>query len=207
MLVTNLHTYEPHTGHGLAHDPFVAIIGPRPIGWISSLNKSGARNLAPYSFFNAFNYTPPMLGFSSIGFKHTVQNVSDTGEFVWNLATRPLAEKMNITSAMVSAEVDEFALCGLTPVASTMVKPPRVGESRVSMECKLCDCIQLKTASGEKLNSWLVLGEVVMVHIDRSLLKDGLYNTAAAHPILRAGGLDAYAEITPDQMFSMVRPT
>ncbi len=205
-LATNFHSYEPREGHGLAHDPFNAIIGPRPIGWISSVSALGVLNLAPYSFFNAFNYTPPIIGFCSVGFKDSVRNVQETGEFVWNLATRDLAEAMNSTAASVGPEVSEFELAGLTPVASRVVKVPRVGEARVAMECKLADVVQLKSAAGEMVRSWLVLGEVVMVHIDRTLVKDGVYDTAGAHPILRAGGPTAYAEIRPDAMFDMVRP-
>ncbi len=201
-----MYTYHPDEGHGLKHDPFNAIIGPRPIGWIASLDAKGVRNLAPYSFFNAFNYTPPILGFCSVGYKDSVRNVQQTGEFVWNLATRALAEPMNATSAMVPSEVDEFVLAGLTPVDSIRVKPPRVGEARAAMECKLADVVQLKSASGDPVQSWLVLGEVVTVHIDPALLKDGIYDTAAAHPILRAGGPGGYAEIRPEIMFEMLRP-
>jgi flavin reductase (DIM6/NTAB) family NADH-FMN oxidoreductase RutF len=206
MLPSDYYTYEPCKGHGLKYNPFNAIIGPRPIGWIASLNKAGKRNLAPYSFFNAFNYIPPIIGFCSVGYKDSVQNVQATGEFVWNLATRPLGEAMNSTSASVPPDVDEFELSGLTPVDSRKVKPPRVGESRVAMECKLSQLVQLRSAAGKAIESWLVLGEVVMVHIDRSLLKDGIYDTAAAHPILRAGGPSGYAEIRPENMFEMIRP-
>jgi flavin reductase (DIM6/NTAB) family NADH-FMN oxidoreductase RutF len=206
MIHPDFYTYYPNEGHGLKHDPFNAIIGPRPIGWIASQDKNGIRNLAPYSFFNAFNYTPPILGFCSIGYKDSVRNVQQTGEFVWNLATRPLAEAMNSTAASVPPEVDEFILAHLTPVPSVKVKPPRVGESRVAMECEVADIVQLKTAAGASLQSWLVLGEVVAVHIDSSLLKDGIYDTAAAHPILRAGGSGGYAEINPAIMFEMARP-
>jgi flavin reductase (DIM6/NTAB) family NADH-FMN oxidoreductase RutF len=206
MIVTDSHTYHPSQGHGLKHDPFNAIIGPRPIGWISTIAAAGIRNLAPYSFFNAFNYTPPILGFCSVGYKDSVRNAAQTGEFVWNLATRALAEAMNSTAATVAPEVDEFLLAGLTPVASAKVKPFRVGESQVAMECRVADIVQLKSAAGVSVASWLVLGEVVCVHIDRSLLKDGVYDTAAAHPILRAGGAGGYAEITPAAMFEMLRP-
>src|ERR1700742_4243653 len=95
----DLHYYEPAQGHGLRHDPFNAIIAPRPIGWISSISAEGTVNLAPYSFFNGFNYTPPIIGFSSIGWKDTVANIAATGEFCWNLATRALAQPMNLTRA------------------------------------------------------------------------------------------------------------
>jgi flavin reductase (DIM6/NTAB) family NADH-FMN oxidoreductase RutF len=206
MLPSEYYTYEPCKGHGLKYNPFNAIIGPRPIGWIASLNKAGQRNLAPYSFFNAFNYIPPIIGFCSVGHKDSVRNIQATGEFVWNLVTRPLAEAMNSSAASVPSGVDEFELSGLTPVASRKVKPPRVGESRVAMECKLSQVLQLQSAAGEAIESWLVLGEVVMVHIDRTLLKDGIYDTAAAHPILRAGGPSSYAEIRPENMFEVIRP-
>ena len=114
----DIHFYEPAHGHGLPHDPFNAIVGPRPIGWISSQNAEGHLNLAPYSFFNAFNYIPPIVGFSSVGRKDSLNNIEQTGEFAWNLATRPLAEQMNQSCAMVGPEVNEFELAGLTTVAS-----------------------------------------------------------------------------------------
>lgn len=113
--------YEPRKGHGLPHDPFNAIVGPRPIGWISSRNADGVLNAAPYSFFTAFNYVPPIVGFSSIGYKDSVRNIEQTGEFVWNLVTRSLAQAMNQTCAAVAPEVSEFELAGLTPMASRLL--------------------------------------------------------------------------------------
>jgi flavin reductase (DIM6/NTAB) family NADH-FMN oxidoreductase RutF len=204
---TAFHFYEPRAGHGLPHDPFNAIVGPRPIGWISSASRAGILNLAPYSFFNAFNYLPPIVGFASIGWKDSVRNIEETGEFCWNLATRPLAERMNRTCAAVPPEADEFALAGLAPAASSMVSAPRVAESPVSFECRLSQLIQLQRADGETVPTWLVLGEVVGVHIDRALLKDGVYDTAAAEPILRGGGPADYFTIGPEQLFRMFRPT
>ena len=200
------HYYEPAKGHGLRHDPFNAIIGPRPIGWIASESKAGGRNLAPYSFFNAFNYVPPVIGFSSIGWKDTVANIAETGEFVWNLATFALRDAMNATASSVGPQVDESTLAGLTPVPSRHVKPPRVLESPVNFECKLTQLIQLQRADGEKVESWLVLGEVVAVHIDPSLLLDGVYQTAQPHPILRAGRTGDYVEVRPEALFEMPRP-
>lgn len=201
-----IHSYQPARGHGLKHDPFNAIIGPRPIGWISSRAPDGTLNLAPYSFFNALNYKPPLLGFSSIGHKDSVANIERTGEFVWNLATRALAEAMNRTSATVPSDVDEFALGGLTPLASQIVQPPRVAESPVTMECKLARIIQLHGFDQKPVPSFFVIGEVVAVHIDAALIVDGVYDTAAARPILRAGRWGDYAEITPEAMFIMSRP-
>jgi len=200
------HFYEPRHGHGLPHDPFNAIVGPRPIGWISSRNAEGALNLAPYSFFNAFNYTPPIVGFASVGYKDTVHNVEQTGEFAWNLATRPLAEAMNQTCAPVPPEVSEFGLAGLTPVDSRVIEVPRVAESPVSFECRVTQIVQLQGASGDKVPTWLVLGEVVAVHIAQALLKDGVYDTAAAGHILRGGGPGDYFSIGPEQLFQMRRP-
>ncbi len=206
MAGADAHAYEPALGHGLAYDPFNAIIGPRPIGWISSLSATGVRNLAPYSFFNAFNYRPPIIGFASTGWKDSVANIQATGEFVWNLATYALKDRMNATSATVGPDVDEFELGGVTPAPSLQVAPPRVLESPVNFECRLSQFIQLATAAGETVETWLVLGEVVAVHIDRSLIVDGVYQTAQAHPILRAGRMGDYAEIRPDAMFEMPRP-
>jgi flavin reductase (DIM6/NTAB) family NADH-FMN oxidoreductase RutF len=202
----SIHFYEPRQGHGLPHDPFNAIVGPRPIGWISSLSGAGIRNLAPYSFFNAFNYVPPIVGFASIGAKDTLRNVQETGEFVWNLATRPLAEAMNASCAAVGPEVDEFALAGLTPTPSRLVAAPRVAESPVAFECKVTQIIQLQQASGETVPTWLVLGEVVGVHIAAASLKDGIYDTAAAGHILRGGGPADYFSVGPEQLFQMHRP-
>ncbi|WP_322400776.1 flavin reductase family protein [Massilia luteola] len=200
------HFYEPRAGHGLPHDPFNAIVGPRPIGWISSRSRAGALNLAPYSFFNAFNYTPPIVGFASIGYKDTVRNVEETGAFCWNLATRTLADRMNATCAAVPPDVDEFALAGLTPVAARLVDVPRVLEAPVSFECRLTQVVRLQGADGQAVPSWLVLGEVVGVHIDRALLTDGVYDTARAGHILRGGGPADYFEIGPAQLFRMFRP-
>jgi flavin reductase (DIM6/NTAB) family NADH-FMN oxidoreductase RutF len=202
----DLHFYEPKNGHGLKHDPFNAIIAPRPIGWISSRDAKGNVNLAPYSFFNAFCYTPPIIGFSSTSLKDSVRNIQETGEFVWNLATMDLAQQMNATAAHVAHEVNEFEIAGLTQVASKLVKVPRVGESPVSFECKLSQIIQLQGADGTKAPAWLTLGEVVAVHIDKAFIKDGVYQTALAHPIVRAGRRGDYFEIRPEAMFEMVRP-
>jgi flavin reductase (DIM6/NTAB) family NADH-FMN oxidoreductase RutF len=205
--MNDIHFYEPRAGHGLPHDPFNAIVGPRPIGWISTRSRAGILNLAPYSFFNAFNYTPPIVGFASIGYKDTVRNVEETGQFCWNLATRALADRMNATCAAVAPDVDEFALAGLTPVASQLVDVPRVLEAPVSFECKLTQLIRLQGADGQPAPSWLVLGEVVGVHIARTLLKDGVYDTAHAGHILRGGGPADYFEVGPEQLFRMFRPT
>ena len=202
----DMHYYEPAQGHGLAHDPFNAIIGPRPIGWISSCDAQGRLNLAPYSFFNAFNYVPPIIGFASVGRKDSLSNIEQTGEFAWNLVTRPLAEAMNQSSAAVAAEVDEFALSGLTAAPCRLIGVPRVLESPVSFECRLTQITQLQRTDKSLIPTWLILGEVVAVHIDRALLKQGVYDTAAAEPLLRGGGAADYFSITADNLLRMQRP-
>lgn len=201
-----IHFYEPRQGHRLPHDPFNAIVGPRPIGWISTRSEAGVLNLAPYSFFNAFNYTPPIVGFASVGHKDTLRNVEQTGEFAWNLVTLPLAQVMNQTCAAVPPQVDEFELAGLTPVASQLIAVPRVLESPVSFECRCTQIVQLQGLDGAKVPTWLVLGEVVAVHIAQALLKDGIYDTAGASHVLRGGGAADYFALGPEQLFKMRRP-
>lgn len=205
--MTNEHySYQPREGHGLPHDPLNAIIGPRPIGWISSHDGQGNHNLAPYSFFNCFNYTPPVIGFASSGWKDSVANISRTGEFVWNLVTRPLAEAMNASSTALPPDGDEFTYAGLKMLPAVEVAACRVAESPVHFECRLTQCLRLQDADGRELDSWLVLGEVVRVHIDPRLLTDGVYQTSQAQPVLRAGGPSAYYGISDEQRFDLFRP-
>jgi flavin reductase (DIM6/NTAB) family NADH-FMN oxidoreductase RutF len=204
--MTDFHFYRPAEGHGLRHDPLNAIVAPRPIGWISTRSAAGVRNLAPYSFFNLINYRPPLVAFSSMGWKDSVANVRETGEFVWNLATMAQAEAMNATSATVAAEVDEFALAGIEALPSVLVRPDRVAGSPAQFECRLTQLIRLETKEGRALDQWLVIGEAVGIHIDRACLEDGVYQTARPHPITRGGGPADYFEITEDRRFRMRRP-
>ena len=206
MMPDDMYFYEPSHGHGLPHDPFNAIVGPRPIGWVSTRGADGSVNLAPYSFFNAFNYTPPIIGFSSTSAKDSLRNVRETGEFVWNLATRSLAEQMNATCVAAPYGTDEFELAGLTSVPSRLIGVPRVAESPVHFECKVSEVVQLRSHASVEVQAWLVLGEVVAVHIARRMLRDGIFDTFGAQIILRAGGPSAYAEIGPATRFDMVRP-
>jgi len=204
--MTEWHSYEPARGHRLPHDPLNAIVAPRPIGWVSTLSADGVANLAPYSFFNLFNYAPPLIGFSSMGWKDSVANIAATGEFVWNLVTRDLGEAMNATAANVAADVDEFTLAGIETAPSLHVKPPRVAASRAQFECKVTQIVRLETKEGRELDQWLVLGEAVAIHIDAAMLEDGVYQTARAEPILRGGGPADYFTITEDALFKMRRP-
>ena len=151
MTPIDFHYYQPADGHGLSHNPLNALIAPRPIGWISSRDAQGRVNLAPYSFFNAFNYDPPNICFSSIAWKGSVRNASETGEFVF------------------------------------------------------IDIVQFKNTSGQKVSGWLVLDEVVAVYVDKLLIKDGVYQTADAYPVMRAGGLNDYVQVTPENVFKIAR--
>lgn len=199
------HFYEPSKGHGLPHDPLNAIVAPRPIGWIGTRSRAGQVNLAPYSFFNLLSYRPPIIAFSSAGRKDSLRNVEETGEFVWNLCTRPLAEQMNETSGDFAPEVNEMDVVGLTAAPSRVIDVPLVAESPVSFECRMTDIVPLKGLNGDVRN-WLVIGEVVAVHIDQDLLVDGVYDTAKARPVTRGGGTSDYFEITPEARFHMRRP-
>ena len=207
MTASNMYYYEPAKGHGLPHDPFNSIIAPRPIGWISTRGKDGSLNLAPYSFFNGFNYTPPILGFSSTSLKDTARNAIETGEFVWNLGTKTLAEKLNQTSRPLAHGDSEFADAGLTPLDSSIVKAPRVAESTVHFECKVTDVVKLRNVDGQETPATVVFGQVVAVHIAPHLLVDGVFDTFHADMIMRAGGPTAYATIGPENRFDMRRPT
>jgi flavin reductase (DIM6/NTAB) family NADH-FMN oxidoreductase RutF len=203
--MNDVYFYDPAKGHGLKHDPFKAIVAPRLIGWISSRSASGQLNLAPYSFFGAFATFPAVIGFCSEGRKDSISNVEATGEFVWNLVTRPLAEQMNRSSAPVASEVNEFELAGLTAVPGRNVDVPHVGESPASLECKLLQIIRLNNLDGEPMDNYLALGQVVGVHIQNAYLKDGLFDTHAAQAVMRAGYRADYAQI--GEMFQMFRPT
>jgi flavin reductase (DIM6/NTAB) family NADH-FMN oxidoreductase RutF len=203
--ISGTHFYHPDEGHQLSHDPFKAIVAPRLIGWISSRDPNGRVNLAPYSFFGAFATFPYIIGFSSEGYKDSIKNIEETGEFVWNLSSKPLAGQMNKTSAPVAHEVDEFELAGLTKAPGINVAVPHVAESPAALECKLLQIVRLKALDGTPMNNWLALGQVVGVHIRREFLKDGIFDTAAAQPIMRAGYRGDYAGI--GEMFEMIRPT
>lgn len=196
--------YETRAGHGLPHDPFKAIVAPRPIGWISSLDAQGRVNLAPYSFFNAFSTRPPIVGFSSEGVKDSVSFIAETGEFVCNLASFELRESMNATSAPLPRGESEFAHAGLAMEESRLVRPPRVKGVAAALECRLVEIVPLRTSDGEALPARLVIGHVVGVHIDEAFLTpDGRFDTAKARPIARCGYMD-YAVV--DSLFAIERP-
>jgi flavin reductase (DIM6/NTAB) family NADH-FMN oxidoreductase RutF len=202
--MSDSHFYEPRHGHGLPHDPFKAIVAPRPIGWISTVDADGRVNLAPYSFFNAFCEAPPIVGFWSGGRKDSLRNAEATGEFVVNLATRRHAEAMNLTSAPLPPGVSEFDAAGLAQAPSRLVRPPRVADAPAALECKVVLVLPLKGLDGAPTPSTLVLGQVVGVHIDRAFLKDGQFDLVAAGTIARCGYRGDYAQVTA--LFEMLRP-
>ncbi|MBC8130168.1 MAG: flavin reductase family protein [Rhizobiaceae bacterium] len=189
--------------HGLAHDPFKAIVAPRPIGWISTRSLSGAVNLSPYSFFNAVSDNPKIVMFSSAGMKDSPSFAIESGAFAVNLATRSLAAAMNRSSAPAPRGVSEFAIAGLTETACEIIAAPRVGESPAALECRVTEWFRPKGLDGEASDSVMVFGEVVGIHIDESILKDGRIDMSLAAPLSRLGYLD-YA--VSDTVFQMARP-
>jgi flavin reductase (DIM6/NTAB) family NADH-FMN oxidoreductase RutF len=191
--------------HGLPHDPFKAIAGPRPIGWVSAVNASGEVNLSPYSFFNAVADTPPIVAFSSNGYKDAVAFIDETKEFVCNLATYDLREAVNQTSAPLPRGTSEFGPAGLSEEASSLVRPPRIAGVAAALECKWLSTTQLTTLAGETMDQYLVLGQVVGVYIDDRFIVDGLVDTAAMRPIMRSGYFD-YFVATPETRFALRRP-
>ncbi|MCA0419230.1 MAG: flavin reductase family protein [Proteobacteria bacterium] len=188
---------------GFAHDPFKAIVTPRPIGWITALSAKGEVNLSPYSFFNAISSRPNIVMFSSENKKDAVAFVEETGEFTCSLVTKALAQPMNLTSAPLPRGESEYAHAGLEMAPSRFVKPPRVAGTPAALECKLLSVQQLHDVDGNAVPRWMVLGQVVGIFIDDAFVKDGRFDTAGANPIARCGYAD-YAEVT--SLFSITRP-
>lgn len=196
--------YDPRQGHGLPYDPFKAIVAPRPIGWISTVDAAGRPNLAPYSFFSIVQTRPQMVSFASDTLKHSAANAIATGEFVFNLCTRDLFDAMNVTSDAQGEGVNEFAAAGLAEAPCRIVRAPRVAASPAALECKVVHSLQLHDVNGDALDGWLIVGQVVGVHIDDAFLRDGRFDTAAARPVARCGYRD-YTEAS--EMFEVLRPT
>ena len=194
--------------HGLPHNPFKAIVAPRPIGWISSLDAQGRPNLAPYSFFNGVSDAPPAVMFAMNGgkpdrpdAKDSVANIVETGEFVVNIVTEELKDVMNATSAILDAGVDEFEHAGIEKAACRVVKAPRVAASPAALECKLIQTVELPAREGGR--NVAVFGQVVGVHIDDAALSDGLFDAARLRLLTRLGYMD-YAVLT--ETFTLKRP-
>ncbi|MFI3905084.1 flavin reductase family protein [Ochrobactrum sp. S1502_03] len=195
--------YEPQSGHNLPHNPFKAIVAPRPIGWIGTRSKTGAVNLAPYSFFNAVCDTPPMIMFSSSGVKDSVTFIEETGEFTASLVSDHLKEHMNATSVNAPRGISEFSYAGLTAAPSKLIAAPFVKEAYAALECVAVEVQNLQDKEGRRTDNYMVIGEVVGVHIDESVLTDGLFDIRKAKPVTRLGYMD-YA--TTQEVYQMTRP-
>ena len=195
-----------HKDHGLRYNPFLALIAPRPIGWISSLTPDGTANLAPYSFFNAMSASPPMVGYavapSEHGDKDSLTNVRDTGDFVVNIVSEAQLNAMNITSSPLPRGESEFALAGLEMLPSNLVKAPRVKNAPCHLECKLWDILPLPPMPDGKRNHW-VMGTVIGIHIDQHIITDGKVDVLKFTPATRLGYQD-YALI--ENIFELKRP-
>ena len=197
--------YRPKDGHGLPHTPFNAIVTPRPIGWISTRGADGSENLAPYSFFNAVAYTPPQVMFSSTGrkpdrddTKDSVSNIRETGVFCVNIVEYAMLEAMNQSSGLWPREVDEFHFADLAREECREIACSRVAGAPAALECRLTEIVTLRGQS-----NFLVLGEVVGVHMRDDCLVDGMFDILKFQPLTRLGYRD-YSRIT--EVFSLKRP-
>ncbi len=188
---------------GLAIDPFKAIVAPRPIAWISTVDGDGRLNLAPYSYFNAVCAAPPMVMFSSDGWKDTVSACAETREFVVNLASFDLRDQVNESSAPLPRGASEFDHVGLTPEPSRLVRPPRIRDAAAALECRVTEILNPKTVDGRATGNHVVFGEVVGVHLRDDCLVDGRFDMVRAGTIGRCGYSD-FVHVTA--LFRMPRP-
>jgi len=196
--------YDPRRNdHGLPRNPMLALVVPRPIGWISTVSRSGVVNLAPYSFFNLVSGSPPFVMFSSKPRKDSQRNAEETGEFVCNLATYDLREVVNASSTEWGPAISEPERIGLEMVPCRAVKPPRVARSPVALECKYFKTVELVSSDGTRNASSVVLGEVVGVHIDDSVVVNGLVDVMRMQPLARLGYMDFCAV---NELFAIQRP-
>lgn len=190
--------------HGMPHDPFKAIVAPRPIGWIGSKGKDGTLNLSPYSFFNAVSDKPKLVMFSSSGQKDSLRNVRETGVFTASLVSRHLVDHMNASSAPVDYAVNEFELAGLTAKNGEVVDAPFVSEALAALECRVTQIVQPTDIHGEHAESWVVFGQVMGIHLAENIIRDGRIDMSLARPVARMGYMD-YADGGSD-VFQLARP-
>lgn len=191
--------------HNLPHNPFKALVTPRPIGWISTLGADGVANLAPYSFFNAIADRPPMVCYATNGRKvgldeekDSLANIRAGGEFVVNMVSMALVQAMNTSSGHYGSDEDEFDLAGLRKAPCVVVAPPRIAKSPAALECRLWRILELP---GE--HNTLVIGEVVGVHIDDAAIVNGRVDTSSLQPVSRLG----YSEYSfVEKVFELSRP-
>lgn len=198
--------YETETNaHGLKHDPFKAIVAPRPIGWIGTKGRDGSINLSPYSFFNIVSDNPKIVMFSSSGRKDSLRNAEESGVFTASLASRDLAEQVNASSATVPYGTDEFLLAGLSSRLGNLVDAPYVAEAHAALECRVTEIIQPKTVQGERAASFMVFGQVVGIHLSDAVIREGRVDMALLRPIARMGYRD-YSDGGTD-VFELTRPS
>lgn len=197
--------YRPEDGHGLPHNPFNALITPRPIGWISSRAPDGTNNLAPYSFFNGVAYVPPQVMFASTGAKpdqdntkDSLANIRETGVFCVNIVEFSARDAMNASSAALDKDIDEFAHAGLVAEECKTINCPRVAGTPAALECKLTKIVDLPGASNK-----VVFGEVTGIHLRDDCLRNGRFDVTAFNPLARLGYRD-YSTIR--DLFELTRP-
>ncbi len=197
--------YKPEDGHGLPHNPFNAIVSPRPIGWISTRGADGSENLAPYSFFNAVAYVPPQVMFASTSSKpdrgdtkDSVSNIRDTSVFCVNVVEYAMRDVMNVSSGPWPREVDEFEKAGVERVACETIACSRVANAPANLECKLTQIVTLEGAA-----NFAVFGEVVGIHLRDDCLVDGMFDVTTFNPLARLGYRD-YTKVS--DLFSLKRP-
>ncbi len=176
--------YRPADGHGLPHNPFNAIVTPRPIGWISTTGPMGD-NLAPYSFFNAVAYTPPQVMFASVGVKDSLLNIRETGVFAVNIVGEAMLMQMSETSAMLPRGTDEFMHAGVEKTDCTTIPCPRVKDAPATLECRLTSEVPLLGR-----DNILILGEVTGIHLNDACLRNGRFDPTLYHPVARMGYRD-----------------
>jgi flavin reductase (DIM6/NTAB) family NADH-FMN oxidoreductase RutF len=195
--------YDPRSEpHGLAHDPVTALVVPRPIGWLSTMGPNGTVNLAPYSFFNLVGAKPPFVMFASNPRKHSQHNAETSGEFVVNIATYDLRNEMNQSGAHYGEELSEPEIVGLDMLPCRFVKPPRVARSPIALECVYRQTVLLTRSNGAATTTSVVIGEVINIHIDDAVIRDGLIDLSQIRPIARLGYMD-YSVV--DNTFTMLR--
>lgn len=196
--------YDPRSeDHGLPHNPWLALVAPRPIAWVSTRSTKGVANLAPFSCYNAISSAPPFLIFAVNAEKDTVVNIRETGVFAVNVSSGPLAEAMNASSADFPPDVDEFEAVGLDKAPCRNIDCPRVAAAPATLECHLSQIVSLTPSTGAECGARVIIGEVVGIHIDEAVLRDGRVDPVLLHPLSRLGYLD-YA--VADQTFEIPRP-
>lgn len=197
--------YRPEDGHGLPHNPYNALIAPRPIAWISTQDANGVKNLAPYSFFNGTAYVPPQIMFASTGTKpdqengkDTLSNIRATGVFCINVVAEDMKDAMNISTTGFDKDVDEFARAGLTAAPCETIDCPRLDGAPASMECRVTQILEMKG-----VNNYVVHGEVVGIHMRDDCIVNSMFDVSTFRPLARLGYRD-YSVV--DNTFTLARP-